>query len=62
MDIFVAGHQDHNLRRMLFGLEVLRGASEAQVQTAMRFVHATRRLPVATITAMFQPDQPPHDA
>lgn len=53
MDIFVEGHQRHRIKQMLFGLEVLISATEAQVQTAMRMVHASRRVPLAAIEAMF---------
>jgi hypothetical protein len=53
LDIFVVGHQMGLVSQMLFGLEVLVSATESQVQTAIRFVHAMRRLPVVEIQAMF---------
>ncbi len=53
MDIFVEGHQKERTEQMLFGLEVLRSATESQVQTAIRMVNASRRIPVAQIQAMF---------
>lgn len=53
MDLYVEGHQHHRVDQQLMGLEVLGSATEAQVQTAIRMVHASRRLPVALIQAMF---------
>ncbi len=53
MDLFVDGHQRQRVPQMLIGLTVLASATEAQVQTAMRMVHAHRRLTLPAIEAMF---------
>ncbi len=53
MDIFVEGHLANNIPQMLFGLEVLRSATESQVQTAMRLEQAIRPLSLGQIQAMF---------
>jgi hypothetical protein len=52
MSIFVEGCQRDNLRQQLFGLSVLRSATEAQVHAAMPFAQETRQVSLADIQAM----------
>ncbi len=52
LDIFVEGCRKDNVRQMLFGLSVLRNATEAQVHAAMPFVLANQQVTVAEIEAM----------
>ncbi len=53
LDIFVEGCRKDNVPQMLFGLSVLRSATEAQVHAAMPIVQASQRVSVAEIEAMF---------
>lgn len=42
--IYVEGGRKDNARQMLFGLSVLRHATEAQIEAAMPFVEASQHL------------------
>lgn len=53
LDIFVEGCRKDNVRQQLFGLSVLRSATEAQVNAAMPFVQASQHVSHAEIVAMF---------
>jgi hypothetical protein len=53
LDIFVEGCRTDNMRQQLFGLSVLRSATEAQVHAAMPFVQVSQGVTPAEITAMF---------
>ena len=54
MDIFVAAHLANDITRMLIGLDVLKSATESQIQTAMRFEQSVRhQLSLPQIEAMF---------
>lgn len=53
LDIFVEGCRKENLRSQLFGLSILRSATEAQIHAAMPFVQASQRVTEAEIAAMF---------
>lgn len=50
--IFVEGCRKDNVRQQLFGLSVLRSATEAQVLAAMPFVATSQRVTRAEIEAM----------
>jgi hypothetical protein len=50
--IFVEGCRKDDARQQLFGLSVLRSATEAQIQTAMPYVEASQRVTRAEIDAM----------
>lgn len=50
--IFVEGCRKGDVRQQLFGLSVLRSATEAQVLAAMSFMEVTQRVPLAAIKAM----------
>ena len=52
LDIFVEGCRKDNVRQQLFGLSVLRWATEAQVHAAMPFAQANQRVTLAEIHAM----------
>ena len=53
LDIFVEGCRKADMRQQLFGLSVLRSATEAQIQTAMPFVQTAQHVTHAEILAMF---------
>jgi hypothetical protein len=53
MSIFVEGCQKNDMRAQLFGLSVLRSATEAQVHAAMPFVQVSQHVTQAEIVAMF---------
>ena len=53
LDIFVEGCRKDDIRQQLFGLSVLRSATEAQVHAAIPFVQASRRVTQAEIMAKF---------
>lgn len=53
LSIFVEGCGKADLRQQLFGLSVLRSATEAQVHAAMPSVQASQRVTQAEIEAMF---------
>jgi hypothetical protein len=53
LDIFVEGCRKNDMRQQLFGLSVLRSATEAQVQAAMAVIQESRQIPVASIEALF---------
>ena len=50
--IFVEGCRKDDVRQQVFGLSVLRSASEAQVHAAMPFVETSQRVTRAEIDAM----------
>lgn len=50
--IFVEGCRKDDVRQQLFGLSVLRSATEAQVQAAMPFVESSQHVTRAEIEAM----------
>jgi hypothetical protein len=50
--MFVEGCRKNDVRQQLFGLSVLRSATEAQVQAAMPFVEGSQRVTRAQIDAM----------
>jgi hypothetical protein len=52
LSIFVEGCQKGDMRQQLFGLSVLRGATEAQVHAAMPFVQGSQRVTLAEIRGM----------
>ena len=52
LDIFVEGRLKQDIPQQLFGLSVLRNATDAQVRTAMRFVQASQRATQSEIEAM----------
>ena len=52
LDIFVAGCRQGDIRQQLFGLSVLRSATETQVHAAMPFVQASQHITAAEIAAM----------
>jgi hypothetical protein len=52
LSMFVEGCQKDNVRQQLFGLSVLRSATEAQVHTAMSSVEASQHVTRAEIQAM----------
>ena len=52
LSIFVEGCQKNDMRQQLFGLSVLRSATEAQVHSAMPFAQATHGVTLAAIHAM----------
>ena len=52
LDIFVEGFRKDSATQMLFGLSVLRSATEAQVHAAMLVVQASQRVTRAEIDAM----------
>ena len=52
LSIFVEGCQKDNVRQQLFGLSVLRSATEAQVLSAMPFAQTTHGVTLAEIHAM----------
>ena len=51
-DIFVEGCRKDNVPQQLFGLSVLRSATEAQVHAAMPFVQTSQQVSLAEIEAM----------
>ena len=53
LDIFVEGCRTDNVRQQLFGLMVLRSATEAQVNAAMPFVLASQGVTQPEVAAMF---------
>jgi len=53
LDIFVAGCRKDDVRQQLFGLSVLRSATEAQVHAAMPVVQLSQHVTPAEIQAMF---------
>lgn len=52
LSIFVEGCQKDNVRQQLFGLSVLRSATEAQVHAAMPFAQKAHGATLAEIQAM----------
>ena len=52
LDIFVEGFRKGDVRQMLFGLSVLRSATEVQVHAAMPVVQVSQRVTRAEILAM----------
>ena len=52
LNIFVEGCREDNVRQQLFGLSILRSATEAQVHAAMPSVEASQRVTLAEIHAM----------
>jgi hypothetical protein len=52
LSIFVEGCQKDDMRQQLFGLSVLRSATEAQVHAAMPFAQTSRGVTLAEIQAM----------
>ena len=52
LDIFVEGYRKDNVPQMLFGLSVLRRATEAQVNAAKSYVQASQHVTLAEIDAM----------
>lgn len=52
LSIFVEGCQKDNVRQQLFGLSVLRSATEAQVHSAMPFAQTSHGVTRAEIHAM----------
>lgn len=52
LDMFVEGCRKDNVPQMLFGLSVLRNATEAQVHAAMPFVQVSQRVTLAEIETM----------
>jgi hypothetical protein len=53
LSIFVEGCQKNDIRQQLFGLSVLRSATEAQVHAAMPSVQVSQHVTQAEIAAMF---------
>jgi hypothetical protein len=53
LDIFVAGCRTEDVRQQLFGLSVLRSATETQVHAAMPFAQTSQQVTHAEIAAMF---------
>jgi hypothetical protein len=53
LSIFVEGCRKADLRQQLFGLSVLRSATEAQVHAALPAVQASQHVTRAEIEAMF---------
>ena len=52
LDIFVEGCRKADVRQQLFGLSVLRSATDAQFHAAMPLVQASQRVTQAEIMAM----------
>ena len=52
LSIYVAGGKTDDLRQMLFGLSVLRHATEAQIKIAMPLVEASQCLTSAQIQGL----------
>lgn len=52
LDIFVEGCRKNNVRQQLFGLSVLRSATEAQLAAAMPFVQTSQGVTRVEIDAM----------
>lgn len=52
LDIFVEGCRKEDVRQQLFGLSVLRSATEAQVRAAMPFAQARQGTTLAEIEGM----------
>jgi hypothetical protein len=52
LDIFVEGCRRDDVRQQLFGLSVLRSATEAQVHAAMPFAQMSQHVTQAEIAAM----------
>jgi hypothetical protein len=52
LDIFVEGCRKDNIRQQLFGLSVLRSATEAQLHAAMPFVQTSQQVTLAEIQAL----------
>ena len=53
LDIFVEGCRKDDVRQQLFGLSVLRSATEAQIHAAMPFVQASQDVTEAEIVLLF---------
>ncbi|HZP61560.1 MAG TPA: hypothetical protein VFB27_14645 [Opitutaceae bacterium] len=53
LDIFIEGCSKADVGKQLFGLSVLRSATEAQVHAAMPFVQVSQHVTQAEIMAMF---------
>ena len=53
LDIFVEGCRKADMHQQLFGLSVLRSATEAQIQLAIPFAEASQHVSRAEIEAMF---------
>ena len=53
LDVFVEGCRKDDVRQQLFGLSVLRSATEARIEAAMPFVQASQRVTRTEIDAMF---------
>ena len=54
LDIFVEGCRKDDVRQQLFGLSVLRSATESQVMAAMPFVQARQPITQPEILALFE--------
>lgn len=52
LGIFIEGCQKGDVRLQLFGLSVLRSATEAQVHAAISFAETSQRVTLAEIQAM----------
>ncbi len=50
--IYVEGGRKSDARQQLFGLSILRHATEAQIQAAMPFVQASQHVSASEIQAM----------
>ena len=53
LSLFVEGCRKDDVSRQLFGLSILRSATEAQVRAAMPSVQASQQVTLAEIAAMF---------
>ncbi|HVS52374.1 MAG TPA: hypothetical protein VHD62_08465 [Opitutaceae bacterium] len=53
LDIFLDGCRRDDVRQQLFGLSILRSATEAQVQAAMSFAQLHQRATQAETAALF---------
>jgi hypothetical protein len=58
LSIFVEGCQKNDVRQQLFGLSILRSATEPQLHAAMPFVQAGQGVTQAEILAMFARQSP----
>jgi hypothetical protein len=54
LDIYVDGGRHGNIQHMLFGLEVLRDGTEAQIRSAILFVQSTHQLADGVIEHMLK--------
>lgn len=52
LDIFVEGCRKGDVRQQLFGLSVLRSATEAQIHAAMPLVQASQHVTQAELAAL----------